>query len=160
MEAMASVGGRGACVGICLAAAALFSSVGVVIVDKDFTRRADERIALGTVVGNVERRIGDESRFHPVIRFRDDAHGTHALPAASSYERGDAPVFDVGDKVAILYDPAYPQRFRIETIFERWGPPALCALAALVGLAVAARIRRGRRAAAPAPAPASASAER
>jgi hypothetical protein len=116
--------------------------------------------AEGVVIDLILSRDSDgDDTYYPRVRF--------ATPTGESVEFtgsvGSTPAaFDVGEAVAVLYDPADPQDARIDSFFQLWFGPLILGFLGFVftaigGGAVVAALRSGRGSAAPiaaAPSPA------
>jgi hypothetical protein len=102
----------------------------------------------GVVVGLEESPASDRSgvTYSPIIRYEAEGR-THTFTSSnSSYP----PAYEIGERVALLYDSADPSRARIDSWWELWLMPVMLGGAALiVAVAINAVMlisyRRGRR---------------
>lgn len=114
-----------------LAVCLLFGSVGVTYYAKDHSFRSRAQRYGGKVVDNEYR----DRTYHPVVEFFDAQGHTVRVTSRMGFDVGGGPLYAAGDPVTVLYDPKDPASTRIESIFDRWGVPVLCALAAFLALA-------------------------
>lgn len=75
----------------------------------------------GTVVEIIKvDEVGEDPRFYPVIEFRTQAGEVVRFEGKTG---GSEFAYRIGQQVAILYDPQFPQDARIDSWFELWFPP-------------------------------------
>ena len=88
--------------------------------------------ATGTVVEN-EPFDGAEGRtYSPIVEFEADGRAVRFEGQNSS----DPPVYRVGQRVEVLYDPARPEAARINNFYELWLAPLLLTAVAGGGFVV------------------------
>lgn len=88
----------------------------------------------------------DSNGFAPVFEF-DDADGERVRVYSRSFSY--PPVAQVGDTIAVLYDPEEPEDARTDTFFAKWGVPLIAGIFAslwfggcLVGVLLLGWLRR------------------
>lgn len=86
-----------------------------------WVQRRSER-TLGTVIALVPRQSTGEDgvrvTYAPKLRYRDQAGAVHEV---ESWMSSSPCPFQVGDVVPLLYDLTKPDRFLIDTFFQKWG---------------------------------------
>lgn len=89
---------------------------------KRFLARARE--THGTVVALEESRStsGNGTAYYPVIHYQTHEGSQHEVTATVG---GNPPDFQVGDSVAVLYDPENPETMRLDASLHIWFPSIL-----------------------------------
>ena len=137
-----------------LAGPAMLGGAGYLVVE---TRRdiAAGASADGTVIDLIVERDSDgDDIYYPRVRFMTAA-GESVEFTGSVGSRPAA--FDIGEAVAVLYDPAKPRNARIDSFFQLWFGPLILGFLGFVftavgGGAVIAFVRSINRPSAPMPA--------
>jgi len=104
---------------------------------------------VGGVVVALEESAGTDGSgvtYSPVIRYEVDGRA-HTFTSSNS---SDPPAYDIGERVVLLYDPADPERARINSWWELWLMPvvlggAAIIVAVLINSLMAVSFLRGRR---------------
>jgi len=108
----------------------LFGSIGVSYVARNHAFRSRAQRYGAHVVANEFR----DRSYHPVVEFHDVEGQTVRVTSAMGFDVGGGPMYATGDAVTVLYSEKDPAATRIESVFDRWGMPALCCLAAFLAL--------------------------
>lgn len=119
----------------------------------NFIKRS--RSATGTVTALKLVSLHD-SDYAPVFSFKAADGKTYSVTSNTS---SNPPGFAVNDEVEVLYDPADPQRARINTFVQLWLPPVILGsigtlffiIASVFAFVLRALARRGSLAAPPQP---------
>lgn len=76
----------------------------------------------GVVTELVARHSNDSDTWAPVVRFTPGGGEPVEFTSSSS---SNPPSYHRGENVVVLYDPAQPQRARIDGFFSLWGAPLI-----------------------------------
>jgi len=102
----------------------------------------------GTVTEVLKRRTIDGDRFSPLVVFQTSSGTRVSFTAAAAEE---TPSFAIGDKVAVRYPPAFPERAEVDYPQRRLLRNAIAIAAALLLMALggyvawyASRLQRAR----------------
>jgi hypothetical protein len=100
--------------------------------------------AEGTVIALRRQHSSDSTTFVPVVRFQLRTRRVEFDSGAGS----NPPRYTVGDKVAVLYQPANPYQAKIDSFFSLWeGPLILAGMGSVffligAGIMLATRVRK------------------
>lgn len=85
--------------------------------------------AEGEVIQLVERKSEEDGlMFSPVFSFDDLDGRSHTIYSSTSTY---PPSYDVGEKVVVYYDPAHPERAKVDGFFSLWGGAAIAGIVSL-----------------------------
>jgi hypothetical protein len=92
--------------------------------------RRDGSPVVGVVVGLEESPASDRSgvTYSPIIRYEVEGR-MHTFTSSNST---NPPAYQIGERVALLYDSADPSRARIDSWWELWLMPVMLGGAALI----------------------------
>jgi hypothetical protein len=89
--------------------------------------------ASGEVVELIKRstRVGDPGAYYPVVKFKT---ATGRFVEFESKFGGMPAIHEIGQNVAVLYDPADPRIAEVSSTLTRWQAPVVLALMGFVSL--------------------------
>jgi len=104
-----------------LAGLAILGKAVSVVIDRRHEIAAATR-ADGVVIDLIASHDSESETYHPRVRFVT-ANGE--VVEFTGSVGSDPPGFDIGERVAVLYDPANPNDARIDAFFQLWFAPLM-----------------------------------